>query len=211
MSAVEARRYEFGSAGEDDTLLAGLRAGQLGIVALALVIAVLTIRRAATPMGFAASGIVLAVAAAAAFWHVGGRTVEQWLPVAARWLGRVVTRRTRHLSALPLLGETTDGKPNTPPDTLAGVEILSAPLDGDRGPDIGIICDRRAAPTRRCCRSAGGASNWLTRRRSSGGWLPGARSWPAWHGRRPRSTGSSGSSGPFPTTATRWVATWPAP
>jgi hypothetical protein len=144
MTAVEPRRYEFGSAGEDDTLIAGLRGGQLAIAAVALLFAVLTIRRAATAGGFATAGAILTAAASAAFWHVGGRTVEQWIPVAARWLGWVVTRRTRHLSSLPLFGEATDGKPNTPPDTLAGVEILAAPLDGDSGPEVGVVCDRRA-------------------------------------------------------------------
>ncbi|MBW3578886.1 MAG: hypothetical protein KY462_14325 [Actinobacteria bacterium] len=143
MSAAGTRRYEFGSAAEDDTMIVGLRAGQLAIVALALLIAVFTIRMATTPAGFVAAATVLAVAAAAAFWHVGGRTIEQWIPIAARWVGRVVTRRTRHLSALPVLGETSDGKPNAPPATLGGVQILAVPLDGDSGPEVGVICDRR--------------------------------------------------------------------
>ncbi|MBY5161476.1 SCO6880 family protein [Salsipaludibacter albus] len=143
MSAVEPRRYEFGSAAEDDTLIAGLRAGQVAVIVVALLLAVMTIRRATNTAGLGVALAIVGSAAVAAFWHIGGRTVEQWIPIGARWLARLVTGKTRHLSTLPLLGETDDGKPNLPPDTLTGVEILSAPISGQSGRTVGVVCDRK--------------------------------------------------------------------
>lgn len=142
MKVAPERRYEFGSATEDDTLLAGLRAGQLAIVAVGLVLAVLTFRADSSTSGFASAAAVAAVAAGAAFWHVGGRTLEQWVPAVAHWVARRVVGRTRQLSTVPLLGDV-GGELQEPPDTLAGVRILAAPIPGESARRIGIVHDRR--------------------------------------------------------------------
>lgn len=138
------RRYEFGSATEDDTLVAGLRATQLAIVTVGLAAAVVTLRAVTSPVGLAAAAGIAAAAATVAFWQVAGRTPEQWAPVAARWVWRRAFRPATRLSQVPLAGETAEGsRPAAPPPTLAGVEIVAAPV-ADGGQQVGVVRDRRA-------------------------------------------------------------------
>lgn len=141
---VQQQRYEFGSAAEDDTLVAGVRTGQIAVVAIGLLIAVAMIRTSATAGGFAAAIAVLAGAATVAFWPIGGWTVEQWIPIAARWIWMRATRRQVGLARQPLLGFTSEGNANDPPSTLSGVEILTLAIGDDAASHVGIVRDRRA-------------------------------------------------------------------
>jgi hypothetical protein len=76
-------RYRFGPL-ERRGLVAGWRGGQIGAVAVGLVVAVGILRARATPVGVVVALAVVAVAVAVATWPIGGRTVEQWAPDAAR-------------------------------------------------------------------------------------------------------------------------------
>ena len=74
-------------------LIAGWRAGQIACVATALIIAVGLLRS----LGGAAGGILafsaVAAGVAVASWPVGGRTLEQWAPVVARFALRGLAGR----------------------------------------------------------------------------------------------------------------------
>lgn len=138
---MSTRRYEFGPP-EDRTLVAGLRAGQFGVVAVGLVLAVTLVRADGSILGFTVALTVVTFAAAAAFWQLGGRTVEQWVPVVLRWGGRRVLGRNRYRSVMPLLGQVDGQATASPPDTVSGVRIIAERLE-DAG-DVGILHDRHA-------------------------------------------------------------------
>lgn len=138
------RRYEFGSAAEDHTVLLGLRASQVGVLTFGLAVAVLVVRARPTAAGFAAAAAFLLAVAAATFWPVRGRPIERWLPTLVRWGVRRLLGRQRHLSEAPLLGHTADGRsPQRPPDTLAGVRLLSVPVEEAGGRQVAVAEDRR--------------------------------------------------------------------
>jgi hypothetical protein len=135
------RRYEFGPP-EDQTLVAGLRASQLFVVATSLLLAVGIVRSSGSSVTFAGALAVITVGGVIAFWNIGGRTVEQWVPVAVRWSSRRVRGQTRYTSAAPLFGHVDDEATPSPPDTLAGVRIIAERLDG--AGTVGIVHDRQA-------------------------------------------------------------------
>lgn len=142
---MTATRYEFGSAAEDSTFVMGLRGSQVAVLAAGLVFAVAVFRGSGGSGGsFAVAVGGVTVAACAAVWPVEGRTADQWAPVVLRWLLRRLLGRDTYLSPVPLLGQDATGRPvQEPPPTLAGVELLSARLDGAGGRYIGIVRDRR--------------------------------------------------------------------
>ena len=135
------RRYEFGPP-EDQTLVAGLRASQLCVVAASLLAAVAIVRTTGSSAAFAAALAVVTAGCVAAFWNVGGRTVEQWVPVGLRWATRRVRRHNRYRSATPLLGHVDGEATSAPPATVAGVRIIEERLDG--AGNVGVLHDRHA-------------------------------------------------------------------
>jgi hypothetical protein len=88
------RRYLFAPL-ERRGVVAGLRAGQLVILAGGLLVAVAVIRAAPTPIGVAIAVALVAAALGLAFVDVGDRPAEQWLPVVTRHLGVRLARRHR--------------------------------------------------------------------------------------------------------------------
>jgi hypothetical protein len=145
MANGEARRYRFGPL-ERRGLIGSLRPAQLFIIAGALIGAVLLMRFLPAGAGiFSALGLAL-TAAAICFWPIAGRSVEEWLPVAARQGVRRLRGTHRHRSGVPEAGVSTDesGRP-VPVVSLSGaargLELLAAPLSGE---SVGVIKDRRA-------------------------------------------------------------------
>ena len=135
-------RYQFGPL-ERQGFVAGLTLGQVGVLTVALAVAVLTVRSDSTGRGFVAAAAVLAAAAAAAFWRVGGRTAQEWSPVAARWAVRRLRGQHRYRSAMPLLGLVDGQAAPAPPETLAGVRLLAETVEW-AGQQICVIHDSRA-------------------------------------------------------------------
>ena len=89
----DSRRYVFAPL-EQRGVIAGLRAGQVGLLGGGLVIGTALLRGAPNLAGVGAAVVVLLAAVAGAFVPVGGRPVEQWAPVAARHTSRWVTGTT---------------------------------------------------------------------------------------------------------------------
>jgi len=85
-------------------VIAGWRAGQVGTVAVALVLAVLSIRGRPTVGGLVLAVVVVAAGVGTAFWPIAGRTGEQWLPVAVRWAWTGATGRRFRPSPAPAAG-----------------------------------------------------------------------------------------------------------
>ncbi len=74
-------------------VIAGWRGGQVGAVAVGLVLAVLAVRSRPSLSGVVVAVTLVGASVALAFWPVAGRTGEQWLPVLVRWARAGVTGR----------------------------------------------------------------------------------------------------------------------
>jgi hypothetical protein len=85
-------RYRFGPL-ERRGLVAGWRGGQLLVVAVGLVVAVLALRGQPSMGGVAGAVAAVCVAVAGATWPLHGRTAEQWAPDALRQLRTSLARR----------------------------------------------------------------------------------------------------------------------
>lgn len=136
------RRYLFGPL-ERRALLMGLRGEQVAVLAITLLLVLAAMGTVPAPANIAVAFSLVTAAAAVCFVPVGGRTAEQWAPVALRWTWQHVTRRHRFRTDAPGRGHTSDGAvPCALPDSLGSLSILSAPLAA--GGEIGVIHDRRA-------------------------------------------------------------------
>lgn len=78
-------RYRF-SPLERRGVIAGWRGGQIATVAAGLVVGVVALRSRPSVVGVLGAVVAVGVAMAFSFWPVLGRTGEQWLPLAVRWL-----------------------------------------------------------------------------------------------------------------------------
>ena len=85
--AAEGARYRFGPR-ERGGALAGLRAGQILTMAAGLVAGVVALRWQPDVTGVGLAFVTLAVCVALATYPLGGRTGDQWLPVAVLWSTR---------------------------------------------------------------------------------------------------------------------------
>jgi hypothetical protein len=143
--AEGAPRYHFGPL-ERRGLILGLRAGQ-GLTLLAAgCIFIICLRTLPGIAGGVVGFAILVVGAAIAFLPMGGRTAEQWAPVALGWAARRLSREDRHFSTAPLAGhEGSSGEPPAPalPAFLRGLSIIPAPLNAGSTAQIGVLKDDR--------------------------------------------------------------------
>jgi len=144
VAGSEVRRYRFGPL-EHRGVVGALRAGQVAVVAGALVLVVLLLQLSSTPGMVLVALLVGLGGAAVAFYPVFGRTVEQWAPIVCSWTAQRLLGRTHYRSAAPTAGVHRDGSsgetPVSLPEELAGLDLLSSLL---RGREVGVAADRRA-------------------------------------------------------------------
>lgn len=102
------RTYLFGPL-EKRGVLAGLRAGQLGLIAASFILALFWLNTlpasASLPLGLAtvSGGAVLS-------WiQFNGRGVDEWIPVLFRWSTVTFSKKTEWFSSMPLLGNHEGG------------------------------------------------------------------------------------------------------
>jgi hypothetical protein len=144
---AEARSYRFGPL-EKRGFLAGLRLGQVLILAGAVLVALLIVNAIRSPMAIGPVGMVATAALAIAFVPLGHRTAEQWLPIGAGFVWRGFRGRNRYLSLAPIMGHTAGEVPCAVPPSLEGVSILEV-TDASKLPQdvpcwIGVIKDEKA-------------------------------------------------------------------
>lgn len=135
-------RYRFGPL-ERRGVLVGLRATQLAVVGAGGLL-VVTAGRALPPTpALAVSALIVLTVAFAAFVPVGGRALDEWMPVLSQWLVSGVSGRRRFISRRPNDGFTAvlDPQPEFP-SVLKGVTILSHAVPGTDA-RIGVIKDGR--------------------------------------------------------------------
>ncbi len=88
----EVPRYRFGPL-QRRGLVAGWRGGQIAIVAVSLVVAVVVLRARPSVSGAVVALAIVGLAVGAATWPIGGRTAEEWAPDAWRHAAGIPGRR----------------------------------------------------------------------------------------------------------------------
>lgn len=153
-------RYRFGPL-ERRGLIAGWRGGQIAAVAVGVVLAIALLHRHPTLPTIAVSAVLVAMGVASAWWPIGGRTAEQWLPTVVRWGSSGLQGRRRWRSGVERRGHrigpdgsprlvAEDGGDSTGPSPrgrrkgpFAGLEILGFGAREADGP-VAVIHDQRA-------------------------------------------------------------------
>lgn len=135
-------RYRFGPL-ENRGVLAGLRVGQVAILAAGAVASLLSLRLIGGATAIPAAIGLLAVASVIAFLQVAGRPLIEWVPVAATWRLRVLSNRHRFSSRAATDGAAVRLHPQPRfPEPLARTTILSHRVAGAGG-SMGVLKDAR--------------------------------------------------------------------
>jgi hypothetical protein len=140
--------YSFGPL-ERRGILGPLRAGQAGLVGGAGVLAIVALDASPSATGALVAVLIVAAALAASFAPLGGRTVQEWLPVVVAFARRRARARHRFASAVATSGMVARdgglrviGRPGpqaVAPRALRDVAIVSAEY---RGREIGALSER---------------------------------------------------------------------
>jgi hypothetical protein len=114
-------------------LVGTLSPGQLIIIATGCVAALIVFRTAPTAIGFLAGVALVVVAAATALVPLGGRTVEQWTPLAVDWIALRLRGENKFRSGDPF------GVRGELPGCISKCRVIPYVL-GD-GRELGVIHD----------------------------------------------------------------------
>jgi hypothetical protein len=130
---AEERQYAFPPL-EQRGLVAGLRSGQLLLLAAALVVGIVALRLVPNARGIAVAALAVVVAAAAAFIPIRGQPLEQWAPTVARWAVAAAAGAHR-LAPSAVAPELC-----APPPLARPLRFRSVAQAG--APPVAVICDR---------------------------------------------------------------------
>ena len=139
------RRYRFGPL-EQGGALGPLRIGQVAILAAAAALALAALYLWRDWLGMGIALVILAAAAAVVLTPVEGRTLEEWAPLALRWVLRTSEQKRGYRSASPGAGAQVGRGGEmvhqlSLPEELAGLSMLEVPYGSER---VGVIRDRAA-------------------------------------------------------------------
>ncbi len=126
MTATRAR-HRFGPL-ERRGLIAGWRGGQIAIVAVGALLAIVVLHRRPTLPSIALAVLLVAACVAVAWWPIAGRTAEQWLPTLVRWGSSAVVGRRQRRAGVETAGHCTG------PDGRACLAALPRRSPRQRGP-----------------------------------------------------------------------------
>jgi hypothetical protein len=140
--------YSFGPL-ERRGILGPLHAGQAGVVAVAGVAAIVALDASPSAASALIAVAAIVLACAASFAPLGGRTLVDWLPLAAKFSLRRISGRGAHRSpaagagtlagTLRGRGRRSQDHPDAAPRELRGVRIASAAY---RDRQIGVLVER---------------------------------------------------------------------
>jgi hypothetical protein len=122
--------YSFGPL-ERRGLFGGVRGGQVAALAAGALTAIVVLDQAPSAGGAFMAILACALAAATAFAPLGGRTLQEWAPVAVAFAGRRLRRHHRFRSPVADAGRVVRGDgemhpaPAVPPRALGDVRIIS--------------------------------------------------------------------------------------
>src|SRR5215210_2191125 len=142
--AEDVRRHRFGPL-ERRGLVGSLRPAQVVVLATSLTTGVLLLRLLPSGVGALAAIWLVLASLGFCFWPVAGRSAEEWLPVAGRFVARRALGHNRRLSSAPQSGVSVrDGRPRpvaSLPAAAGQLELLAALFHGE---EVGVVKDRRA-------------------------------------------------------------------
>ena len=144
VSETPPTRYRFGPL-ERRGLVAGWRGGQIGVVAIALVVGVGVLRASPSPVGVVGALAALAVGVGVATWPISGRTAEEWAPDALRHavaLGRRSRDRASPFAGMDLIGVDPSGEGRGSQRLDAESAPRAGPAGGGGAPRVGVLSDR---------------------------------------------------------------------
>ena len=95
--------YSFGPL-ERRGIAGGIAAGQLAVLGAGALLAILVLDHAPSAGGATLATIILAVAVTTTFAPLGGRTVQEWLPIAARFIVTKMLGEGRFVTTEPTAG-----------------------------------------------------------------------------------------------------------
>jgi hypothetical protein len=136
-------RYRFGPL-ERRGILGPVRGGQAASIATGALLAIAVLDRTPTVTGALLATLAFSAACAVTVVPIGRRSAEEWAPVVAAFVARVVSGGRRFRSPMPARGfrlrRGAPGEPDpTPPPALRGVRITAAAY---RERPIGILAER---------------------------------------------------------------------
>lgn len=141
------RTFRFGPL-ERRGVAAGLRPGQVLVLAAACILAVVIFRRWPSAGGLAVALAAVALACVAGWLPLAGRSFDEWAPVVLRWAWLRSRGLQRFESKTPGTGQRAHlasrratRTPDLPP-SLAGLQLLSVPMAEDRC--LGVFHDTGA-------------------------------------------------------------------
>lgn len=141
---TEARQtYSFGPL-ERRGIFGAVRGGQVAVLATGALTAILVLDGAPSAGGALMAMVICALAGAAAFAPLGGRTLQEWAPVAMWFAGRRMGRRHRFRSPVTAAGTIARGDqmhpvPAVAPEAVRDVRIVSV---DHRERAIGALSER---------------------------------------------------------------------
>ncbi len=104
----------------------GIAAGQLALLGGGALLAILILDHAPSAGGAMLATVVLAVAGTTAFAPLGGRTVQEWLPIAARFIVARILGGGRFVTTEPTAGTVTGTGSRTDAADTAGAAPTAA-------------------------------------------------------------------------------------
>ncbi len=128
--------YAFGPL-ERRGIFGPVRGGQALLLASGMLVAIVLIDRAPTAAGALIALLVGAIAAAASFAPLAGRTAQEWAPIAGSFATRSVSGRLRFRSSAPMLGSLTRGLGHRKTPRLDGTPAPLVQLS-DPAPDAPV-------------------------------------------------------------------------
>ncbi len=140
MTASSPRSYRFPRPEQRGVLL-GLRPPQVAVLGCAVTLAIAAVMAVPSATGLILGFVVVLVGAPAAVVRVEGKTLDEWLPILARWTLVLGRRRKTWISGAPTQGDSAEVEWAEPPPPLAGVKLLRVRRPGDA--EIAVVADRR--------------------------------------------------------------------
>ena len=107
--------YSFGPL-ERRGIAGGIAAGQLTVLGVGALLAILVLDHAPTAGGATLATIIGAVAGTTAFVPLGGRTVHEWLPIAVRFILAKLLGDDRFLTSEPTVGTVASSRSDADAD-----------------------------------------------------------------------------------------------
>jgi len=139
---MSARRYRFGPL-EERGLVGPLSARQVAVVGFAALLALVAMYAMRSWSGMLVAVALLAGGGAAIYVPLSGHTIEEWAPIALRWVARSADQKRGYRSGSPTAGARVAASgelicEGSLPPAMADLAMLEAPYGGD---SVGVLYD----------------------------------------------------------------------